>query len=212
MRNLYHSVHSLLKRENKNNFFLPWRLKPVLEEDQDYFVRPDFYNFGMSEEDQMQRVFDLGTIGEMKRDVFNLNGKLVLRARDTRLVVHESFMPLVEMKLVEQLIECTLTDCSEWIAPANKPDPVDVVKSFIISESEYYRNIDGNDYVSWAEEGILLVIRIVEPLLKQVTRFIDDDTWVIHTLDRLGTDFVIEKTIDYRISEYERLKGLGIIP
>ncbi len=206
---IYNNIGDLFRKEEKASLFLPWKDKPVIIDGEEYFTKPTISHF--MNHDIFTRITDLGGISQMRNDIYDIGGRLVLRARDTRMVVRESFMPLVELDILEALIENCLSDASAWINSADIPDPYNIVRSYVISPFEFANLGIAMDYEDWADAGIVRTLHIAEPLLKQVIRYIGEDNYVIHTFSRQGIDFVIEKTIDYRISEYERLKQLGII-
>lgn len=211
---LYLGLKELYRREESGSLFLPWSTAPALVGGNEYFTKDKaslFSNF-----DAFTQITDLGSVTGIKENIFDINGRLVLRARDTRLVVTDTVRPLVELNIIEALIENELKEASAWIDQRDKVDPYDVVRGFVIGPITYDRNTQHNHhrpkYEDWADEGIIRTLQTVEPLIKEVNRFVGDDNYMIHTVSRLGIDFVIEKTIDYRISEYERLKAEGIIP
>ena len=207
---LYYEVEGLLRRPKLAGFFLPWGAWPVVQKQEEYFVKAFRNRFDSSP--IMQKVQDIAVIPKLRRDIFDSNGNMVLRSRDARLIVTESVTPLVEVDLLEALVENAITDMSSWIAPGNKPDPYDVVKEFVITEEEYnFLAPSPCRYEDWADAGIVRVLRMTELFLSNVYRYIGDDTTIIHTLVRNHGDFVIEKTVDYRIVEYDRLKSIGAI-
>lgn len=205
---LYYQVEGLFDRPKPKGFFLPWRATPVIKPDSDYYTKPNRNDFGNVP--QISFISDISLIPTIKKDIFDIDGNLVLRSRDARLIVTESHQPIVEVDVLEALIENIITEMSSWIAPGNKPDPFDVVKGFVIPEGTYYSTPRYVKYEDWYPDGIVMVLRMTERFLKDVTDFIGDDTTIIHTLSRDNGDFVIEKTVDYRIHEYERMKALGL--
>lgn len=208
---LHQNYKNLYRRDDNGSLFLPWKSKPAIINGHEYFTKSKssfFSNF-----DTFTQITDLGSIGELRENVFDIGGKLVLHARDARLIVKDTFMPLVELGVIEALIENELKEQAAWLGQESKPDPYDVVRSFVIGPVTYSMNhgkID--DYEDWADEGIIRTLQAAEPILKNVRRFVGEDTYTIHTVNRHGVELIVEKTIDYRISEYERLKELGIIP
>lgn len=207
---LYYNVEGLFKQNTPKGFFLPWNEQPTLKQNAEYYVKNVTNNFGSSQ--SLTRVTDLSLIPNMRRDVYDIDGRMVLMARDARLIITESVIPAVEVDVLQALIENTITEMSSWIKPGNKPDPFDVVKEFIISEQDYYALPNRMEhYEEWATSGIILVLRMTEQFLNAVTRFIGEDDTIIHTLTRTRGTFIVEKTIDYRIFEFERLRSLGVI-
>jgi hypothetical protein len=207
---LYYAVEGLFKQNTPDGIFLPWQNKPVLQQNAEYYVKNQGNDF--SNVQSYTLVTDLALIPAMRKDIYNVDGRLVLMARDARIIITESVLPVVEFDVLEALIENVITDMSSWISPGNKPDPFDVVKNFVISEQEYWATPGRqHSYEDWCTSGIITVLRMTEHFLGNVTRFIGEDTTIIHTLVRQNGMFIIEKTIDYRISEYDRLKSLGVI-
>ena len=205
---LYYQVEGLFERPKPKGFYLPWRAQPIIRNDEDYYIKPLRNDFGNVA--SISFIKDVSLIPTLKRDIFDIDGNLVLRSRDARLVVTESHQPIVEVDVLEALVENIITELSDWIAPGNKPDPFDVVKGFVISEGTYYSTPRYVKYEDWYPDGIVTVLRMTERFLKEVTDFIGEDTTIIHTLTRDNGDFVIEKTEDYRIHEYERMKAAGL--
>lgn len=214
---LFNNFKELYRRDNTGNLYLPWKDKPSIINGEEYFTHPNTVSFDNPA--HMSRIQDLGSIGPLQKNIFNFEGKLVLLARETHLVVQESLLPLVELEIIKALLENTLMEVAAWIETKDKIDPYDLVRSYVISYQEYHRKMGKSllddcydEYQNWADLGIIRTIRTIEPLTKQVTRFINEDTWMIHSIHQEGPDLVIEKVIDYRISEYERLRSLGALP
>lgn len=202
---MLHLYGELFKKPEPQGFFLPWTRKPVLV-DSTYLI------VNRKEEFEQGLAISLADIRSVKTNIYNTDGKLAVRKEDLRHLREERVVPTVQLDLLEAMVDACIVDLSAWVPAANKPDPVDVAKEFIITEHEYYMNPSRQvEYADWATAGVIGVLRMVEHFLKPLIRFIGDDTWIIHERHQSGNDIFVHKTVDYRIQEWTRLKDLGII-
>lgn len=203
---LHYSIGPLLKKPEPTGLFLPWGRKPAICFGNQYFT---VAGHGSA---QATKLVPVANFSEVKRDIYDIHGRVVVRGYDAKLLVSQPRLPQQEFELVEALIDATIKDLSAWIKKEHKPDPYDVAMSFFINEAEYYSEPREFEYERHIHRAIAHALHVTETLLIKVARFIGEDNWLMHHRMRSGNDIVIEKGIDFRIHEYTRLKDEGIIP
>ncbi len=131
------------------------------------------------------------------------------------------------MRMIEEMIAWQLKQHAHYLRPVKVVSPgtiTDVEAVFAAPEHprfeepapvwtpirEYFQTSrdPAKDYRNQEQ----LLVRATDLLLDMrtgLTRFLGDDHWVLHYYSRQGMDFLVEKTVDFRIYDWERRMRSG---
>jgi hypothetical protein len=104
-------------------------------------------------------------------------------------------LPVRGIAIVNSLVDWVLSDCSIW--KQSHTSCIDSFAEFVLPE--YRGNIDFLELIA----GHLVDVRT------EVREFVGPDRWIMHFHTLRGRDIIVEKTIDFRIFDWERRKQAG---
>lgn len=130
-------------------------------------------------------------ICDVKGDVYNINLDIVIQARRAKQVSLEPTIPVQGIRIIYAFIEEILNDNSAW-SRLESCTLEAVLKKFILPEHH------GNTR---------LISRMIDTMLdiqNDVMQFLGKDKWIMHFLKMNRTDIFIERSIDFRIFDWNR--------
>lgn len=169
-------------------FYLPGQDKPVLEEGKYYYVK---------KADGTPSV--IAAIEDITGPVYNQEGEEIVSQRRYKQLLQAPSTPYRGMAIIEAVINAVIKNASAW----QKGDHFKCLSDAVIGElDETYRQRHTHDQLVEISERIL---ECLSDLRTDVRDFIGDDKWIMHFQRRWTmTNIVVEKTIDYRIYDWEQ--------
>jgi hypothetical protein len=107
-------------------------------------------------------------------------------------------LPVTAMKIVEQAVKDVVETHGFEDYRRNPKHPVDLYSSFIHQPTT-------EDDKKLRDSIIDQIMELVSSIRSDVKSFCGENPWVIHFLRRRHLEFIVEKSIDWRILEYHRL-------
>ena len=169
-------------------------LTPMLLMDRAYFVEGEGKKLT-----QLMKFEDL--TGEGTRNFYNVAGELVVSLKSGVRISTEPIYPVMSLMLMQGLIDELIETRSNWIHGARNRTATELYAPYLRTFTEQEHEIQ--DLVHTQLEEILLTT------FNDVREFIGEDRWILHFLRVSGMDFIVEKTIDYRIYQYNLQHGLN---
>lgn len=182
-----------LKRQASVGLWLPGQDRPVIVPGRLYFHQS---SDGCSME---VKEITAATLKTIEGDIFNEEGKRVLTDSQRSRVRDEPTVPVEGIRIVRADVQNTIDERSrKW---SRKPfDTIDVVLRPLLAD-EYAGN----------EKLLTDLMEPLSDLRRQVIDFMGDDPWIMHFLRErgMGHDILVDKSIDYRIYDWERRMRSG---
>lgn len=131
---------------------------------------------------------------ELLGDIYNNDGEFIARIYPgTRMDTHP-LVPVRGLQIVTAFVEHVLHSCSVW--SRNTPKFSEMITPM------FRPGVIVDDRILVTLDGILIY------LSNQVRQFVGNDKWIMHFVREMGTDIVVEKSIDYRIHYFnEKVKA-----
>lgn len=180
-----------LKQHASVGLWLPERESPTLVPEKLYFKQ------GPNAERVQIQPLTAEAFKNAQGDIFDEDGHLVLPERLAHRLKPEPTLPIEGLRIVRADVETTIHERSrKW---CKKPyDPIDIVLRHLLRE-EYAGN----------ERLIVDLAETMNPIRRQVVDFIGQDEWVMHFARPHGWEIIVDKSIDYRIYDWERRMRSG---
>jgi hypothetical protein len=174
--------------------YLPGQTNPVMVPGNLYYTR-------CSRSGHETPVTDLR---QATSDIFDINHRLVISNAQLARLKNQTTQPVVALELVRDVVESIIIDLSQWLADRNQLASQDVVLKHVSHELLHPNN---EMTLIWALRQIELMTTDIR---RQVVGFIDQDVWVMHFQKSMGRDTFVEKTIDYRVYDWQRKVEAGL--
>jgi len=162
--------------------------EPVLKPDHWYYQR-------VSVNGKIQEI-NVSSLEEVKGDVYDIDAVLVVPRKLAKTLSWEPSFPSRGMKIVSAAVDWTISEGSRW---AKRPR---ISLHSVLQEhlrEEYQQD----------ELALCRLSELVFDVCDQVRQFIGKDHWVMHFHKQRGRDIVVEKTVDWRIVDWERRMASG---
>ena len=209
-------------------FFLPLQGPAVVRADVEYFQTVT------NPETKKTTVVGslINTIDDIKSDLFDSDGRLVLAYNQRRLLQSQPHYAYRGVALIQAVLIEIINDLSAWMryeSPKQKHVGIGVYKAISMHlpkfgmplDIEFLNDTEKDPEVTrpqllelislWdeREEKMTSVLAIMDELIRVLKQFINRETWVMHFIKQplRGTTLNIEKTIDYRIYMFHRDRG-----
>jgi hypothetical protein len=130
--------------------------------------------------------------------VMDLDGIIVLTPTQIPFLSYVPVLPVTAMKIVEQAVKDVVETHGFEDYRRNPKHPVDLYSSFIHQPTT-------EDDKKLRDSIIDQIMELVSSIRSDVKSFCGENPWVIHFLRRRHLEFIVEKSIDWRILEYHRL-------
>lgn len=174
--------------------FLPGHMTPVLRPHESYYqILPSDSLKTIKE--SLPPLESLNP-ADIQGDVYDSGDQLVLKKRLASTLIRQSTLPMRGIAAVSSAVDWMITDCSAW---AKRPGLTLQEALARHLKQEHASNLALLNQFS----DFLLDIRT------DVRQFVGDDVWVVHFHHQRGFDIVLEKTIDFRILDWERRTQTG---
>lgn len=181
----------------KPGVYMAGKVDPILHADQKYHQVIDDPNTGMCVELPVVSIDDILGV------VLNHNNAVVINARTAKhkasyLTTHPT-VPARGIRIVSDVVFSTIRAHAAW-----EPEHKFCMRTLLQSHlKEEYQG-----YLHQAYKGELDLVGLFEnavvDLRSEVRAFLGSDKWIMHAQRERGTDIIIEKSIDYRIYQWEQ--------
>lgn len=173
-------------------------IEPILKKSENYYLRSKLvvapYNgtamAGMVFYDQSPKVEDYAAIAQIKDDIVDENGRVVISHKDLRTkgkyFRQEPTLPAVAIKMAIVLVQNYLNSlCRDTHVRFVSYSVESLVKK------EHMEMALSDEFIA-----------AYSTLINKVMDFVDKDNWHIYYLKVKGTALIIEKTVDHRVLFY----------
>lgn len=173
-------------------FYIPGQSYPVMRMDQFY------YQFIGGKK------IPVATQEDIVGDVFNEAGDVVVPAKYAKRITLQPVLPTRGLQIIRVFLQCMLDHLETWPAQGKRfaatyPDLFEqFIQPVVVEDDDKYSHV------------VELLLGMLSEIQDQVRQFVGKDRWVMHFVKDWGTsDFIIEKTIDYRIYDWQRKMTSG---
>lgn len=136
---------------------------------------------------------DLSTV---KGDIYDTQDRLVLRRSLVKELLTVPTVPVRGLAAVATAVDWAITYSSAWAKRPAQSIQEALAKHV---QAQYAQTEDLLDQLA----------EFLRETRQQVVEFIGDDKWVVHFHSTRGAEIVVEKTIDFRILDWERRINSG---
>lgn len=192
-------LYSDFLETHKPGFYIGNRLEPVIESGKNYYYK----NKTQGEQYQL---LGTATLEELMThdEITDADFKVIFRKTSKVTLVTKSEYPVVGISLIKDYFDSIVNNLSSW-KNNSKLSPDEVLSKFLNASAQCLSDHDRDD--------LFLSIRgQLNDLENNIRSFIGKDRWVVHfTSMKSKTDYYVEKSIDYRIADWEEKVRLGVI-
>lgn len=135
-------------------------------------------------------------IEEIASDVYDAEDVVVVPAKLAKYVKLEPALPARGLAVLSTAVDWTLTGAAAWSKRDSAP-----LTAFLADHLKDEHRKD--DVVLQRLSDLTLDLRY------DTRQFVGQDLWVIHIHSQRGRDIVVEKTVDFRIFDWERRMASG---
>ncbi|SAK59522.1 hypothetical protein AWB81_01857 [Caballeronia arationis] len=155
-----------------------------------------YYQQGRNERGDIGN-FVVRTIADIQRgtEVRDLDGNVVVTPGQIPMLSNDPTLPTRGMAIIERLLIDTLSIYGDQRKRSARQDDFAQVAAVIHPD---YRS---------DPEIANQILGMASPIRGQVRDFAGENRWVIHFLHREGFGLMVEKSIDFRIADWHRMKG-----
>lgn len=156
-----------------------------------------YYQQGRNERGEIGN-FIVETIDQIQRgtEVRDLDGNVVVMPSQIPLLSSAPTLPTRGMSIIERLLTVTLSIYGDQRSRSLRSS----------DDFSHVASLIHPDYSSDVEIANQ-ILGMVSPIRGQVRDFAGTNRWVIHFLRRDGISLMVEKSIDFRIADWHRIKG-----
>jgi hypothetical protein len=143
------------------------------------------------------QTFVVSTIDQVQRgtEVLDLDGNVAVTVNQIPFLSDTPTLPSRGMEIIERSLRDLLSGYGDQTVHKNRAEPVqlyiDIIKREFRPELELVDQILG----------------ILSPLRGEVKNFAGDNRWIVHFLRRDRFSLLVEKSLDFRIIDWHRIKG-----
>jgi hypothetical protein len=155
-----------------------------------------YYQQGRNERGEIGNML-VRSIDDIQRgiEVRDLDGNVVVTPTQIPMLSYSPTLPTRGMAVIERLLSRTLSIYGDQRKQAVRTGDVSQIMDLIKPEH-------------WQDDDVVnQILGIVSPLRGQVRDFAGPNRWVIHFLRRDRFSLMVEKSIDFRIADWHRMKG-----
>jgi hypothetical protein len=179
-----------LKAEADLGLWLPGRTRPSLVPGKLY------YCYDQNGLVQLEAV-SASAVKAAKGDIFDETGEMVLPHRVRQQLREEPTLPLKGLEVVRGYVDHTLSQLSRQWSRNSAPRMHEMLQPYIKDE---YTELD---------DLCCAINSHLSELGQQIREFVGTNQWVMHFARWKGTEVWIEKSIDFRIYDWQRRMAAG---